>query len=114
MPIVTPGPTTSDDFVQPHGTFMGEDVKGLPFSRMTGRGPGMPGPTRCISKPGVMFKKPKKQPSTYTHSLFGKTMSFTDFEPIHSVITHTDHEIKIARAFAPSSRSNHRRPAKHS
>jgi hypothetical protein len=48
-----------------------------------------------------MFKKPKKQPSTYTHSLFGKTMSFTDFEPSFCDSTHTDHEIKIARAFAP-------------
>ena len=57
MPIVTPGPTTSDDFVQPHGNFMGEDVKGLPFSRMTDRGPGMPGPTRCISKPRVKKRR---------------------------------------------------------
>ena len=113
MPIVTPGPTTNDDFVQQNGSFMGDNVSGLPFSRMTelARGKHDISLVKPLPKPGVAFtyrgrpsysyRKEKAAPPLYSNELFGKSFEFVDFEPSRFYSDHTDHEISIARAFAP-------------
>ena len=113
MPIVTPGPTTNDDFVQQNGSFMGDNVSGLPFSRMTelARGKHDISLVKPLPKPGVAFtyrgrpsysyRKEKAAPNLYSNELFGKSFEFVDFEPSRFYSDHTDHEISIARAFAP-------------